>query len=466
MSDQVEEKKETQEKEIKVQPYKIYGCDFSITDPDYIDYYKTRFKIMAIKYNLVGRVNDKGIYVIPNDVKSDLVRMSKEIEDMGEDYYYASNVYMKKYFYFKIELTMLEDNKAKASLYLMEKVDDFLEEEFITTHIADYIDDYNEQYRIKLRQKFNLVDVAVPISDMVVPNLAVVMQDNYDIGLFVGGLYDIASQIYLLRMLKLLESGGENGQAILARYKQLLISLQGKIDKEKYKNTMLKSLLDRAIDEYGGLEKLRMDKVLIKQAINEINGSIKAIDKAQKRPGAIEGINVSSGGSVKASASKKDGNKKDKKKEEKKGKDKAKAKSKAKKETSINIYEDAWEDAYSSSDSSSSSSSTSVDNSDNNSIDTPSEDNEVQETVIVENKSNELDLDADDISQEIGARGINLDDGISEELDSTELDLDNEDLNREIDNPDKLSLDNEIGKQLDSKLEVEIEIEEEIGFTR
>ena len=336
MEKQVEKKEDKPQQEVKkIDPYKVYGSDFSITNQDYIDFYKTRFKIMAIRYKLVGRVNNKGIYVIPNEIKNDLVKMSKEIEDMGDDYYTASNVYMKKYFYFRVKLTMLEDGKAKASLFLLEYVENFLDKEYITTHIADFVDIYNDQYRIKLRKAFNLVDVAVPMNDLEVPNLAVIMQDNLDIGFFVNGLYDIASQIYLMRMLKILESAGEKGQAILNRYKQLVLSLDD-IDKEKFKNTLLKSLLDRVIDEFGGLEKLDVDKALVGQAVKEMNSSIKAIDGAQKKPGAIEAIAPKGDAKkdAKKSASKKKDSKKkdskksggDKKKDDKKKDDKKKSK--------------------------------------------------------------------------------------------------------------------------------------------
>lgn len=316
---------------VKIEPYKVFGRDFSLTDPDYIRYYKIRMKIMAVRYQLLGRVNNNGVYQIPAVIKQELVSMFKEIEDMDHDWYRASAVYMKKYYFFHVKLTMLDNNMAKASLYFSEFVDDFLEDEYIVSHIADFVDVYDDEFRIKVRQAFNLVDVAVPMSDMQVPNIAVVIQDAIDIEMLVGGLYDIASQIYVMRMLKLLEGAGEKGQAIIRRYKELIIDKDENDINEKHKNTKFKSLLDRAIDEFGGLEKLDINKQDVKDVVVEVNNSIKAITDMQKRPGAIEIMktdkakNKTAGNSdikkMFEKAKKKDDNKKSDKKDSGKKKD-------------------------------------------------------------------------------------------------------------------------------------------------
>lgn len=272
----------------KIEPYKVFGRDFSLTDPDYITYYKIRMKIMAVRYQLVGHVNSKGQYVISDQVKVELINMLKEIEDMDNDWYRVSAIYMKKYYYFHVKLYMLEDGKAKASLYLSEFVDDFLEDEYIVSHIADFVDVFDDDFRIKVRKAFNLVDVAVPMQDIQVPNIAVIMQDAFDLEMVIGGLYDIASQIYLMRMLKILEEAGEQGKAILRRYKELITDKDENDVNEKHRYTKFKSLLDRAIDEFGGFEKLKVDKNLIRDVVIELNSSIKAITNMQNRPGAIE----------------------------------------------------------------------------------------------------------------------------------------------------------------------------------
>ena len=287
----VQQEANVKNEEKKIETYKVYGTEFSVQNPEYIEFYKSRFKIMAVRYNLLGRVNNNSVYVIPNEIKADLINMPKEIEDMAEDYYTASCRYMKKYFYFKVKLTMLENGKARASLYIYENIAEFFDDDYIITRVADYIDDYNEDFRVKVRKYFNLVDVAVPVTDFMVPNLAVLMQDNSDLNLAISPLYEIAAQIYLLSMIKLLENAGEVGEEILRRYYKLKESYAEELKNEKFKNTLLKILFDRAVDSFGGLEKLKINKIYIEKNVQEMNKTIKAIEEKQKKFGGIEILN-------------------------------------------------------------------------------------------------------------------------------------------------------------------------------
>ena len=132
-------------KEVKIDPYIVYGNDFSLNEKEFIEFYKNRFKFLAFAENLVGRFSEKGKYVISPEVKADLVRMPKEIEDMGSDFYKASNTYMKKDFFFDIKLEMLENKKAKASLYLTENLGVYFTDPHITSHIADFVATYDDE---------------------------------------------------------------------------------------------------------------------------------------------------------------------------------------------------------------------------------------------------------------------------------------------------------------------------------
>ena len=270
---------EKKDDKVEIKPYKVYDQDFSLTDPDMISYYKTRMKMMCVKFRLVGKFNEKGLYKISNEIRYDLVEMEKEIEENGEDYYKAIALYMKKHFYFTVKIKPIDDGKAKASLYLSEYVQDFLGKEYISSHIADFVDVNDDDFRIKVRKAFNLVDVATKVDDLAVPNLAVVMQDNFDLDLLVGGLYDMASQIYLLRLLKALETCGQPGALVLARYRELLVDNDIEIN-EKHRYTHYKALLDRAVDELGGYDKLNLDPKIVKPIIKDMNKTVKAIDNA------------------------------------------------------------------------------------------------------------------------------------------------------------------------------------------
>ena len=283
----IAEKPEEKKEEIK-RTYQVYDKNITLSDSDIIDYYKTRYKMLAMRFMLVGRFDDKGRYIIKDEIKYDLIAMYKEISDSGEDFYKASCRFFKKDFYFDIKISLLEEGKAKASLYLSEYVEDYMDDDCIVSHIADFVDVFDEHFRVKVRQVFNLVDAAITNEELKVPNLAVLMQDAYDINKYIGGLYDLASQIYVMRMQKLLESGDQTCHDILKRYKELSLNDEEMQRDEKHKFSRQKALLDRAIDEKGGLEKLNVNKEGLKSVIGEINKSVKAIEGLQNRPSAIE----------------------------------------------------------------------------------------------------------------------------------------------------------------------------------
>lgn len=272
-----------------IKPLKVYGSEYETSDEEEISYYKTMLRMLSIKCGLVGRFTRTGKYIIPDEIKTDLVKINKEISDSGENFYKANTQYMRKNFFFVVRMEMIDDVKAKASLYLQEEADNVFAGQYLTSHIADFVDDYNEYFRINVRKVFNLLDVAIINEDYRVPNLAVLLQDYIDLELFVAGLYDTACQIYLLKMLKLLEEeGGEEGLEILKRYKELIAHLEIEKMSGKYKYTNYKNMLDKAILEKGGLQKLPVAQNKVKEIVKEMNKSVKSIEDLKLKPGAIE----------------------------------------------------------------------------------------------------------------------------------------------------------------------------------
>ena len=278
---------EIKEQQIKLEPYKVFDCDFEVTDPDYVEYYKTRNKIMILENQLVGNITSKGTYVISNEIKKDLVNMKKEIEDSTDEYFLASIMFMKKNFYFKVEISKIDGGKARAGLYLVENTSYFLKSQYLVSHIADFEDDFDSQFRVKVRKVFNLFDVPQLVQDTEVSELAVRMQSLIDEEILLGGLYNISSQIYIMRMLELLSNYGELGQEIITNYKTLASEVG--TEEENY-YTILKAMLDRSIDEKGGLEQLTQKKDEVKSIVKEINSTVKKINNVQNKPGAVEAI--------------------------------------------------------------------------------------------------------------------------------------------------------------------------------
>ncbi len=281
-----------EEKKAEVAPYSVFGTDMVVDQKEFISFYKYRMKMMIMKYKLVGHIDESGKYVIREEIRRDLVRMEKEIDDMGDNYYKAIALYMKKHFYYTVKIQLQDDGTAKASLYLSEYVDNFLGNEYIVTHIADFVAIYDDEFRVKLRKAFHLVDVGTKVDDTAVPELAVIMQDGFDFELIAGSLYDMACQIYLMNMLKLLEESGPAGKKILAQYRALLGKNNVEVN-EKFRYIAYKSLLDRVIDGMGGFNKLGIEPAKVLAVVNDLNKTLLQVDKASSR-GPLEMQNTSS----------------------------------------------------------------------------------------------------------------------------------------------------------------------------
>ena len=76
------------EKKDVVEPlveYKVYKSGEVLKHESVIKLYKSRFKEIELENTLLGSFNDKGKYVLPNDVKKELVAIDKQIVDRSED---------------------------------------------------------------------------------------------------------------------------------------------------------------------------------------------------------------------------------------------------------------------------------------------------------------------------------------------------------------------------------------------
>lgn len=332
------DEKSSEKSEPKTPPFVTYGGRVSIVEDDNIIYYKTRYKFLTAMFKLLGKFDSAGRYNIKDEVKLELVKMNKEIKSSNNEGYKAEISFFEKVFEFSVEISTTQEGRAKASLYLNEFVGNALEGGYISTHIADYIDNDDDEFRIRVRRAFNLVDVAFPINEFEVPNIVVLLQKWLDLDLVIGDLFDMASQIYLLRILKLLEETPE-GREIVAKYKALLDGSEGDY---KRKFAYLRLVLERVIDENGGFEKLPIKGEDKKKLVEDLLSSIQMLKKqtqnqetpivevkAEEKKGGASAPNKSPAKKPAKKSAKKDDKKKDgkkAKKSDKKKDDKGKSK--------------------------------------------------------------------------------------------------------------------------------------------
>ena len=254
-----EEKKE--EKKL----FQVFGeKDILLSKTDFIDYQKINNKMLFLQFHLMGQFDENGKYYIKEDIRRDLVRVQKEIQEEDDKGFLAEVRYAKVLFNFEVEIEY-EDANAKASLFIIEKVDD----QTIKTLLDSFSDANDADFRIKVRQKFNLVDVAVTMRDDEVPNLNIWIYWQNEEYLYWKDLYEMGSQFFVLRALAILEGYGELGAKIIERYNAKLSQFEDALPNRKYSKA--KELLDEAINEFGGIEKVDEGKGKLEKLSREFN---------------------------------------------------------------------------------------------------------------------------------------------------------------------------------------------------
>lgn len=271
------EKTETIEKE-KVKEkteFQVFGEDIVLSQIDFINYQKISNKMLFLQFHLLGRFDEKGNYFINNDIKQDLVRVIKEIQVEDEKGYAAEVRFADLIFNFDVELSYSQEG-AEAKLYIVEKFD----EHTIKTLVDSFKAPNDADFRINVRERFNLVDVAVKTGDEEVPNLSIWIYWQSEEYMYWRDLYEMGSQFFVLRALSILEGYGKLGEEVINEYNRRLSELEDNGSKRKFSRA--KEVLDDVFNKFGGIEK-----------VDEGKGKLKSLAKEYNKPFlASESINV------------------------------------------------------------------------------------------------------------------------------------------------------------------------------
>ena len=292
---------ETQEEKKETKTFKLFSSDEVFSDPVVIDYLKICLREFCDANHLVGKFRDDGKYYLQNDIKKDLVQMEKEIALVEEGVFYASNSYMNKNFNFKIVVEKLAENKARAILYLIEDYLDGQQRGQFSTFVASFEEVVNGDFNIKVKTAFNLVESAGDLHETDIPQIAMLLHGQKENGIFLDELIELGSQIYVLRMLELLEKAGEKGQEILTDFKEAQKKMEEEESKEEKsdqkkkskkdividmsvnkKYTKLRKILDQSIQKHGGYEKLPIKKEDLQKNLKTFVEPVKKVEEMRK----------------------------------------------------------------------------------------------------------------------------------------------------------------------------------------
>lgn len=263
------------------QSFKVYWSDLVLTDPKLINYYKIYLRELVDMNKLIGKFDNEGNYSISVDIRRELVRMYKEVSDMGDGYYFAKATYMQKEFTFSVEITMLEDGNAQADLYILETVVGAHEHTF-KTFIAAFVDKLDSTFNLRVKRAFKIVDYTPVLHDDQIPNIAILLQGQIDNGVFLDELIELGSQKYVLRMLEELENCGDIGKDILDAFKEKMKEAEEDNDKANKKFTKTRRLLDETIEEKGGYQSLPIEKKKFDELLDDFNKPVEKVEKLRE----------------------------------------------------------------------------------------------------------------------------------------------------------------------------------------
>lgn len=244
--------------------FQVFGEDIVLSQIDFINYQKISNKMLFLQFHLLGQFDEKGNYFINNDIKQDLVRVIKEIQVEDEKGYAAEVRFADLIFNFDVELSYSQEG-AEAKLYIVEKFD----EHTIKTLVDSFKAPNDADFRIKVRERFNLVDVAVKTGDEEVPNLSIWIYWQSEEYMYWRDLYEMGSQFFVLRALSILEGYGKLGEEVINEYNRRLSELEDNGSKRKFSRA--KEVLDDVFNKFGGIEKVDEGKDKLKSLAKEYN---------------------------------------------------------------------------------------------------------------------------------------------------------------------------------------------------
>ena len=302
--------------------------------------------------NLLGKFVG-GKYIIPREIKEDLVKHKKILTSQEDDKVYCVLRHELDVFHLTLFIEDYGEEKQIAKLYLVEKIK---EEDFdLRSFIAEFISDRRPDFMFKSQIVFNIIlteeskgldedeDEFADMKHIQEKLLENKKQHEEDLE-FMTEMY---SETYVKKMIEELKKMGPKGEKILKEFKE-------KVEKQKTEEkvsskvyTKLKKQLDVIIKKNGGLKELVKQNPNITKVVKEYTEPIKAykqlmkkdivlgkqekpVDKSSekkapaKKPAAKKASSSKSGGKKSGGAKpkkeekKKDAKKKDKKKDEKK----------------------------------------------------------------------------------------------------------------------------------------------------
>lgn len=204
---------------------------------------------------LLGEFSADGKYAIKDEkILASLVSMPKIFQEKVDNTFYAYAKYDGINLNFKI-VADISESYCSAELFLVEVEHTLEKDNKLLTSLSNVVEIYSPKFRDNIFKAWNINLQETPLEKddggKFVFDYLRVVRGQYD---FNKELIELLSQLYVVRLLKLLESCGDLGVKILADYKLLVEKLLRNDPSLTQDYTRLKQLLDQVIAKHKGFD--------------------------------------------------------------------------------------------------------------------------------------------------------------------------------------------------------------------
>lgn len=252
-------RKRTKEKNacgvISGQPSQTINLEASDVLKDFLDILRYQSKQ---KNNLFGNFSADGKYKIEDEnILRELTLLPKKFEEKVDNVVYASSKLGTFVLNFKLVFEM-SSSYCNASISLIE-IEHTVEEDIKhVTFLDSIVEPYSPTFKEECYKQWKILFDF----DEVVKNdyLFTYLHMQEEEFLFNKELTEILSQLYLVRMLKVLDNAGELGEKIKLQYKLIVEKLLAKDPTLAQNNTKLKEILDKILIKNDAFKELLKSK--------------------------------------------------------------------------------------------------------------------------------------------------------------------------------------------------------------
>ncbi len=196
--------------------------------------------------NLLG-IFDGEKYVIPDDIVKELIAIPKKFDRIEENVLYCATILGEFVLNFKVEMEIAPDF-CTAKLYMIEIEHDIEEDIKHLTLLSEIVEPYMFEFRREVEKRWNIYydNEELQKSEFLYRYLHMQSEEF----LFNRELVEILSQLYLVRMLALLDKMGELGDKVRFEYKLLMEKYLQKDLSVSQNYTLQKQLLNHILKKY------------------------------------------------------------------------------------------------------------------------------------------------------------------------------------------------------------------------